>query len=484
MEKDKVLDWLARSKKFMDEEKYDQIREDVYKLDTEAFMDKWDSYLKDNVSGWIDYRKPKEKDLTVRLREDFGDIGFNPSERWKNEVYKKSYSDIPRESFEENLANMRQYYEDEIKEREYESGRKRREKEVKDWGKEWFTTPWIRDILASDYEKRRYIEHPEEALFGEEAPEVGEAKNTRWGAIGDFAAGTAGAAADVGLTFVPGPGWISRSVVGPAIRTGRDIAHKATGSEYQKEGSDILQDLINDVAANATSEALPNLRKFSRVMGSEKSGRVNKALEIEDEVKKMKKELDKYVPGPKDLKKWSNTELFERIDDMPEGTLKNNLKLYAKDIHSIDRDGLADEWDRANKFIETFENPKLREAMTTIIDSDDYTFIPKIGERAYESKLLTMPKLTTKEALAKNIQKIGRQIPTQSTPVLKVSKDVLPVKQVEEDTENRKNWYKQNYTRDWLLGFTPEYKEGDPKWEAFEEEFPERAAEVKRKKEK
>ena len=34
------------------------------------------------------------------------------------------------------------------------------------------------------------------------------------------------------------------------------------------------------------------------------------------------------------------------------------------------------------------------------------------------------------------------------------------------------------------MGFTPEYIEGDPKWEAFEEEFPERAAEVKRKKEK
>lgn len=482
MEKDKVLQWLTKSKSTIEPSKYEEIRKDVYQLDTEAFMNKWDSYLKDNVSGWIDFRKPKEKELSVRLREDFGEIGFNPSDKWKNEVYKNKYSDIPRESFEENLANMRQYYEDEIKEREYESGRKRREKEVKDWGKDWFTTPWIRNFLASDYEKRRYIEHPEEALFGEEAPELGEAKNTRWGAMGDLAAGTAGAAADVGLTFVPGLGWIAKSVTGPAIRFGRDVAHKGF-SEYQKDWSDILNDAKNDITSNAAFEALPNLRQFSRVMGSEKAGRVNKALEIEDEAKKMKKEFERYGLGPNELKKWNNTEIYEHIDEMPEGTLKNNLKQYAKNIHSIDRAGLADEWDRASKFVEAFEDSDIRNAMKTFIDMD-LSYTPKIGERAYESKLLTMPKLTKYENLAKNVQKVGRNIPAQSTPLLKAGTDIIPDEPVDEDIESRKNWYKQNYTRDWLLGFTPEYKEGDPKWEAFEEEFPERAAEVKRNKEK
>ena len=161
MEKDKVLDWLARSKKFMDEEKYDQIREDVYKLDTEAFMDKWDSYLKSNVSGWIDYRKPKEKDLTVRLREDFGDVGFNPSERWKNEVYKKRYSDIPRERFEENLAKMKGYHEEYEKEKTDNMGRRERIKEMEN-------IPWYKNILMNEYSKQRYIEDPDASIWGEQ----------------------------------------------------------------------------------------------------------------------------------------------------------------------------------------------------------------------------------------------------------------------------------------------------------------------------
>ena len=161
MEKNKVLDWLAHSEKFMDKDKYDQIRKDVYKLDTEAFMDKWDSYLKDNVSGWIDYRKPKEKDLTVRLREDFGDIHFNPSERWKDEVYKKNYSDIPRERFEENLAKMREYDEEYENEKTENKSRRERIKEMEN-------IPWYKNILMNEYSKQRYIEDPDASIWGEQ----------------------------------------------------------------------------------------------------------------------------------------------------------------------------------------------------------------------------------------------------------------------------------------------------------------------------
>ena len=475
--------FLRNNKNRLTDDEFQSMYADSYDMPMDEFTEKYDTVLKEKGVGWSKIRKPKAASVQERIRKEFGDDAFIVPENFRRDVWEEKFQDIPFEQFSENIDKMRQYYEDENKAREYEAGRKRREKEVKNWGNEWFTTPWIRDFMASDYEKRRYIEHPEEALFGEEAPEIGEAKNTRWGAIGDLAAGTAGVATDIVTPFVPGIGWITRSVVGPAIRAGRDVAHKTSNSEYQKDWSDIGTGFWGDIATNAGIEALPNLRHFSRMMKSEKAGRIHNAIEVEDEAKKMKKELEQYVPTPKELKKWSNTELYERIDNMPEGTLKNNMKLYAKDIHSIDRAGLADEWDRANKFVDAFENPEIRNSMKKRIDRDE-TFTPKIGERSYESKLLIMPKLTARENFVKNIQKFGRNIPAQSTPVLKAGADIVPDKPVNEDIEIRKNWYKKNYIRDWMLGFTPEYKEGDPKWEAFEEEFPERAAEVKRKKEK
>jgi hypothetical protein len=32
-----------------------------------------------------------------------------------------------------------------------------------------------------------------------------------------------------------------------------------------------------------------------------------------------------------------------------------------------------------------------------------------------------------------------------------------------------KDWYKQNYERDWQMGFKPNEKEGDLLWEAYKE---------------
>jgi hypothetical protein len=40
------------------------------------------------------------------------------------------------------------------------------------------------------------------------------------------------------------------------------------------------------------------------------------------------------------------------------------------------------------------------------------------------------------------------------------------------DEEKQKEWFKQNYTRDWLLGFKPYPKEqqmNSPKWQAYKE---------------
>lgn len=477
MEKDKVLHWLTKSKSTIEPSKYEEIRKDVYQLDTEAFMNKWDSYLKDNVSGWIDYRKPKEKELTVKLRDDFGETGFNPSDKWKNEVYKKNYSDIPRALFEENLANMRQYYEDEKKAAEYESGRKRREKEVKEW-------PWYKDVLASEYEKERYINEPEAALFGKEATPITKELLSKGEAISDIIYGGAGAVGD----FIPGIG----TILGPAARTARDVQHKIYGSKYQKDLDDIGSDLVSDAAINLGTEYLPTA-VITRAKRAGKS--VSKLsdlgtdirLELDYQQRKAANEIiEKNFDNISDAA--DNAKTFDLLlEKLPESDIKRDLVTIrnqpgfnkSKVNDYIDQYKDAKKATQSNK--EMFGYKEEKGNIVPTERSKGY-----LGENAYDFfRTQERNKEITKRGL-----KSGLAYAAGKTGIIGggIVKEIPTAKgrgeDVEINPENTKEWYKQNYTRDWLLGFTPEYKEGDPEWEAFEEEFPERAAEVKRKKEK
>lgn len=204
-------------------------------------------------------------------------------------------------------------------EREAAAARKKRELEVKDWG-------W-RDFIASDYEKQRYLDNPNEALFGEQAPALGEAPETRVGSAADLATGVAGGIADVAPLPFGAQIW-----AGPAIRAARDVGHKVSGSPYQKDLSDLGADVIKDISFNLGAAFLANAKRGARIASLASDPKVGEALAIADETRNIQKgiqEVAPYADLPKtveDVKYMpSDAELYSAVHNMPESELKNEL---------------------------------------------------------------------------------------------------------------------------------------------------------------
>ena len=168
-------------------EEYNQALTDYQNMDTQQWVKTYAPMMQSKAAGWSELDAVKVKDLPTRLAAAFGDVGFNPGKEYLAEVKERDFSDVSDKQFNEGLKKMRDYYDQFVSEQEKEAGRIRRQKEVKDWG-------LVKQALTSDYEKQRYIDDPEAALFGEEAPSLGSAENTRWGSMADLGLGAAGAA--------------------------------------------------------------------------------------------------------------------------------------------------------------------------------------------------------------------------------------------------------------------------------------------------
>lgn len=458
-------------------DKYNELMTAAESMDLRSFADKYGDFMSNNSEGWVDFSKKFPKYLSERIRNEFGSSdNKNPfsskSQKEIDEIYNTYFSDdVPREQFDKYLTNMSNFWDAETNERDYESGKYKRKQEIKDWG-------W-RNWLASDYEKQRYINEPEKAIFGKEAPAIGDAPETRGEAIADVGLGAAALAGDVGTSFLKmNPLTFGAAVAtGPVIRGTRDVLHKMTNSPYQKEWEDIGIDVLKDMKSNAEIEGLANLRQLSRIVKGVSNGPISTTLKNEEIISNLKKQLDAF-PTISELKDVSNSDLFEMIQKLPsDSPFKQNLQIYSKDIYNIDRAGIADEIDRARKQVDLFENPKLSDAIKTLANND-LTVTPRIGERPFEQQLMSTPSLTRAQLIGKNALKTAQQIPPKSGGVLKAlavgarKESVQEPEQLERDwlIENYKpswDWYLENYKRDWKLGFIPEMKEGDPKWEAY-----------------
>lgn len=253
--------------KAVDKNLWNEAARDSKKMSKDEWVNAYSQRLMDAGVSVDKFRKltKSTKDLSTRLRESFGDVKFNPSERWKKRVYLEEFQDVPKDKFEEGLSKMKSYYDQNIAEKEAEFGRKKRENEVKKWG-------W-RDLLSSEYEKQRYIDDPNSAIFGKEAPGF---LGSSAGAKADLVLGALGAAGDVA------PGWWSMS--GPVIRGVRDAGHIALNSPYQKTKEQAVNDFAKDAIFNASTAWLPNFRKEKRMLEGSK-GNVGKILSLENEAK-------------------------------------------------------------------------------------------------------------------------------------------------------------------------------------------------------
>lgn len=373
------------------------------------------------------------------------------------ETLKQKYPFLEKKELDEWFDKSNRYKEEYIKERETEAGKKRRELEVKnDWNA-------LQHILASDYEKQRYINEPESAIFGKEA--AGLAGSSA-GAKADLAAGIAGGAADLvpKLPFV---------AVGPAIRAGRDVAHKVTDSPYQKDWSDIGKDFGTDAALGAGTMIFANARRAARAASTVAPENVRAAYELAADSKAINQGL-KIAKGT-DFNKLGNIDLYKKIQSLPESPMKNELLGASQDFMTkgIDRNAV----EGIIKKYETYTDPEVIKAAKTVVNA---------GYKMPDAPAHLQKAITTEPvkgatnkvyygllrgADAVNTGAPGYMIFSGSRTAAGRGSAPNRVQTALESQAKRDqlDWYKANYARDWAMGFKPNAKEGDPLWEAYKE---------------
>lgn len=466
-----IEDFLEETASQWDKKSFKEADADLKKLSNDAWIRKWGPKIMSNKNMVADFYNLKNfKPLPERLSNSFKEFKFAPSDAWKQQIYQSEYKDVPRDEFERVLSNMKKYYDEEVARQDSIKARRDREREVKKWD-------LIRNTLASDYAKQRYIEEPETALFGDQAPALGKAPNTRWGAGADFAAGSAAAVADL----IP-PAWL----IGPAIRTGRDIGYSASNSKYAKDPRDWITERIADVGINAGARFLANARKGQRIANEMTNPEVARTLGVDATTEAINESLGKV--NSLAMQSLNDKELINLIKDLPESPMKadliNSIKTAEENLgRPINRKAIGDVV--AKYQVET--SPAIQESARGIREGN----VMVIGDKGpFGKKASTYLKDVAQAVPYEDLTKAQKASYLYNKLIGKVNKGGLGQVGVQvaadlqgrghstvnydrsEEFERLKEYYKQTRGEDWIKfgpAFAPKEQEGDPAWEAYKE---------------
>lgn len=391
----------------------------------------------DNYKYWEDFTGDKYKILAELYERNNG----NMPTRERMMTIHEQMPFISSEDIKNYFDKTNEYKKEFEKQAEYETGVNQRRREVegktrtdKDWG-------FVKNLLASNYSKQRYIYEPEKSIFSDEGELYNKGEDVR-----DVMLGVAGAAGDMIPPIGPA-GLVGGTIVGPGVRLTRDLLNK--DGNYAKTGADIGKSFVSDLGFNIGVAAYPNLRRQARAAGKVGSKNVNKVIDLEEQIKSNKEQLAKFDDVR--LDKISNTDLYNIIDNLEEGELKNAFKKYAKDPSKIDKAGIADELDRQNKIIVLAERPDVQDAMKTIINKEEQIF-PNVVEDKLGSAAISQPKLTKFEKVYKPAVVGTRYLLSNDAFTSPMVRGGALYKRTDENV-SRPN---KNLTRDFLLGFVPD----------------------------
>ncbi len=414
--------------------------------------------------SFMDLLGDKEKALTELYRNQDGE--WPTEERlmaFKEQNPSIGDSDI-KEWFDKVNA-ARAHYE---KEQADEAAKYKRALEIKN---EW---KW-RNILASDYERQRYIEDPQSSIFGKESPAIGEAKNTRYGSMADIGTGAIATAMDFIPPVTP-PLAIMSIAGGPVLRGARDAAHLA-GSDYHKDLQEIGRDFAQDITFNAMLNAAPNARKLSRVFGANVPESVMREVERQN-IKKGVTLFDEAATETVD-------KLENAIKAMPDSPLKEELQAKTKlaRVNGYDPKEVSE-------LVSTYSavsDPEYIAALRNLTNDPEAVNALRIVKEHGDKVLFRGAEPNAWVAGAASVEPVGKlgKLGAWSTRAVeninkgyagqalgqtaRQAAGYMPDRSVKTDIDALKNKYKNMYDRDWTLGFAPRKKDGDPLWEAYKE---------------
>lgn len=408
-------------------------------------------------------------DRNTRLSNFYKDLdGKKPSKARMYSFVSKN-PDISEQDVNAWFDKTNQYKEDYKKEREYEAERYKRAKEVKD-------LPWYKDVFTSDYSKQRYIDDPTSSILG--GSQFNPYSSEGQSEIRDMLLGGIAGAADV----VPTPA-LTHLWLGPAIRTGRDIEHDVMDERYKPEETsvaDYAKRFGSDLGTNIVFEYTPNwLARGASRLNKGAGKEINKYIaqpynayklgEEESLIKNSYDKVDKLLKS--DI---TPLEMYNEIKALPESEYKQSL------LSNIDlqRGSIPNQIANQQRNWLQQLNPNTQQAFA--IARNRGLNVRAVGPTAKPSgfflRKATAPTLNKGQFIISKLMAGGGKVGVPATKPF-----VRPEVVVTDKDRTQIDWYKDNYARDWNLGFVPEYKEGDPKWIAFSELYPERAAAIMNK---
>lgn len=457
---------------------YNQMVKDAENMDTKAWSLKYkDLYTSDpNLAvSWENEGMDKySKSKWERMRDYFGSSDkenpFNKNQNQLNAVWQKEFSDIPKETFMSDIKKMSDSWESEKRAREYNAGRVRREREIKD------ASPFSKWALASDYSKQRYINEPEKSVFSDEGKWYNKGDDIR-----DVALGGLGLAGD----FIPGVG----AVVGPVARGVRDYSNYDT--PYGHSVEEIGKERANDLAAFGGAAWLQNFRKMKRMAGG-----LGKELPLVGDV--INSDAINFTTNAtrEGLAKIQAAKNIKEIDDilknMPQNSFTADITSKLNDfkgwgdpeaVKALETEIKNMAKNNAGEFYTSFEKNAPKNIWELKKPLNEST--PEVNKVLREEGANTKNILGTQSkhgdvakdlALQPNVGKFGQVVRDVGLPAYRIGEQGVQKRitsQYEGTPKDKdrilKDWYIKNYARDWDMGFKPNEKSGDPLWEAYKE---------------
>jgi hypothetical protein len=452
----KIEEFLEEIAAGTDAETYNAIVKDAMSMDTESFLKTHMPMIEKDPSLSLAAKKmgidKLGKSKWDRYNETFGSSDktnpFKKDEGWLKAVHQEDYPDIDYETFKNDIDKMSNFWETEKFERESQAGKTRRKKEVeKDW-------PWYKKLLANEYSQAKYIDDPNKTPFGKEGkfdynlPEMANIGLQGLSYAGDAIPGIIGYAA------------------GPGVRLANDVVQKNT-TPYGKDIEDILRDRALDVGTSFLGEAGPNaiLRMLGR---SEKLSK--KLLQPIDEAVDYNNLVARSNKIKQDLKTWASEPDYARRNKIAEQIPDEHIKTALTDVNMVDmkpetREGVISNFNREiipnDEAVKRFEEMKFdtyerpRKGGGSHTPPENFFWIRDVANTPTPPKWAS----TIVNSKDKLPVKLGTTFIERKTAGSTLGNPNFTQPESENDRKVI-DWYKENYAKDWDMGFKPKENAG------------------------